>query len=183
MAVKQWYDQNIGGLSQLETRYRSETQRQTEGFRPSMTHGWATQPRWERIAAMVRRTWGQYSNLSPSPTHLSHTTSINPFENKVWEIYFYKDVYSFVHWSSYIMFDYVSADICITAIQHRSRLKLICFDQIRKNPTTWFNGPNSTTRLFRILKFSGLSFPVTTSSSNSILSNGRPAPFAVWGFI
>ena len=23
-------------------------------------------------------------------THLSHTTNINPFENKVWEIYFYK---------------------------------------------------------------------------------------------
>ena len=25
---------------------------------------------------------------------------------------------SFVHWSSYIMFDYISAYICITAIQH-----------------------------------------------------------------
>ena len=42
----------------------------------------------------------------------------HPFENKVWEIYFYKEVYSFVHWSSYIMFDYVSAYICITAIQY-----------------------------------------------------------------
>ena len=30
---------------------------------------------------------------------ISHTTSINPFENKVWEIYFYKEVCSFVHWS------------------------------------------------------------------------------------
>ena len=27
-------------------------------------------------------------------------------------------MYSFVHWSSYIMFDYVSAYIWITAIQH-----------------------------------------------------------------
>ena len=34
-----------------------------------------------------RRTWGQYISLSPSPAHLSHTTNINPFENKVWEIY------------------------------------------------------------------------------------------------
>ena len=42
----------------------------------------------------------QYSSLSPSPAHLSHTTNINPFENKVWEIYFYKEVCSFVHWSS-----------------------------------------------------------------------------------
>ena len=41
---------------------------------------------------------------SSSLTHQKH----NPFENKVWEIYFYKEVYSFVHWSSYIIFDYVS---------------------------------------------------------------------------
>ena len=40
------------------------------------------------------------SSLSPSPTHLSHTTNINPFENKVWERYFYKEEYSFVHWTS-----------------------------------------------------------------------------------
>ena len=45
---------------------------------------------------MVIRTWG----LSPSPAHLSHTRNINPFENKVWEIYFYKEVCLFVHWSS-----------------------------------------------------------------------------------
>ena len=43
---------------------------------------------------------GQYRSLSLSPAHLSHTTNINPFENKVWEIYFYKEVCSFVHWSS-----------------------------------------------------------------------------------
>ena len=29
------------------------------------------------------------SSLSSSPTHLSHTTNINPFENKKWEVYFY----------------------------------------------------------------------------------------------
>ena len=40
------------------------------------------------------------SSLSPSLTYLSHTTNINPFENKVWEVYFYKEVYLFVHWSS-----------------------------------------------------------------------------------
>ena len=43
------------------------------------------------------------NSLSPSPTHLSHTTNINPFENKVWEIYFYKEVCSFVHWSSSLL--------------------------------------------------------------------------------
>ena len=47
---------------------------------------------------------------SQSLPHLSHTTSINPFENKVWEIYFYKEVCSFVHWTSSLcltMFPYI----------------------------------------------------------------------------
>ena len=51
-----------------------------------------------------------------SLTHNKH----RHFENKMWEIYFYKEVCSFVYLSSYIMFDYVSAYICITAIQHMS---------------------------------------------------------------
>ena len=60
--------------SQLGTRCQRESQRQTEGFGPSVTHGWAAQPRWGRSAAMVtRRTLGQNNSLSPSPTHLTHT--------------------------------------------------------------------------------------------------------------
>ena len=43
---------------------------------------------------------GQYSSPSPSPDHLLPLTNINPFENKVWGIHFYKEVCSFVHWSS-----------------------------------------------------------------------------------
>ena len=39
------------------------------------------------------------SRLSPSPTHLSHTTNISPFENKFSRIFFYKEVCSFFHWS------------------------------------------------------------------------------------
>ena len=76
---------------------------QTEGRKPSVTHGWATKPRWGRSAAMVaRRTWGQYSSLSLSPTHLSHTTETSPFQE--WSVRDYifikKCVRSFVHWSS-----------------------------------------------------------------------------------
>ena len=56
----------------------------------------------------------EYMSLQPS---LTYHRSINPFENKAWEIYFYKGVGSFVHWGSYIMFDYISTYICITAIQ------------------------------------------------------------------
>ena len=43
-----------------------------------------------------------------SSTHLSHITHINPFANKMWEVYFSKEVCSFV-----ITVDYVSACICI----------------------------------------------------------------------
>ena len=46
---------------------------------------------------------GQYNSLSPSQGHLSHTTNITPFENKVLEIYFYKELCSFVHWSSSLL--------------------------------------------------------------------------------
>ena len=68
---------------------------------------WAlSDPRLSNPAKMRKKScYGQKnfgsicSSLSPSPTHLSHTTNINPFENKVWEIYFYTEVCSFVHWS------------------------------------------------------------------------------------
>ena len=50
-------------------------------------------------------------SLSPSPSHLSHITNISPFENKVWEVHFSKEVCSFV-----IIVDYVSAYICIRIV-------------------------------------------------------------------
>ena len=63
---------------------------------------------WERSAAKDRGTWGQYvvvCSVSNSP--LTH----NPFatlSNKVWEVYFSKEVCSFV-----IIVDFVSACICV----------------------------------------------------------------------
>ena len=44
-----------------------------------------------------RSPLSEYMSLHPS---LTHHRNINPFQNKVWEIYFYKEVCSFVHWSS-----------------------------------------------------------------------------------
>ena len=61
--------------SQLGTRCLCESQWQTEGFGPSVTHGWATQPRWERSSAMVRRTLGQYIAVCP---HLQLTSHAQP---------------------------------------------------------------------------------------------------------
>ena len=101
MNVRQLYNQvpEAVGVS-----WRQDAELRASGRQRALGPQWPTveQPhsRWERSAAIVRRTLGQYSSLSPSPAHLSHTTSINPFENKVWEIYFYKEVCLFVHWSS-----------------------------------------------------------------------------------
>ena len=56
-----------------------------------------SKPRWERNAAMVkRRTWGQYSSLSLSPAHLSHTTTITLSRIKCERLYFYEEVCLFI---------------------------------------------------------------------------------------
>ena len=87
--------------SQLETRCRSESQRQTESFGPSVTHGWATPAKIRKKSCYGReKNLGQYSNLSLSPVHLSRTTNITLLKIKCEILYFYKEVYSFVHWSS-----------------------------------------------------------------------------------
>ena len=64
------------GSSQLETRHWSESQRQTEGFGPSVTHDWATPAKMRKKCCYGQKNLGQYSSLSPSPAHLSHTTNI-----------------------------------------------------------------------------------------------------------
>ena len=67
---------------------------------------------WERSAAMVRGTWGQYVAVCSRLQLTSHTQPFrNPFKNKVWEVYFSKEVCLFV-----IIVDYVSAYICIRIV-------------------------------------------------------------------
>ena len=89
--------------------------------RKEMTHSDGPQdPRlnspaeWKRSAAIARGTGGQYVAVcSVSNSPLTH----NPFatlSNKVWEVYFSKEVCSFV-----IIVDYVSACICIHIVVSR----------------------------------------------------------------
>ena len=114
------------GSSQLKARCRSENQRQTEGFGPSVTHGWATSAKMRKKCCYGQKNLGQYSSLSPSPTHLSHTRNITLSKIKCERLYFYNEVYLFVHWSSYIIgwlfphiFIYVYMYMYV-AIQHSS---------------------------------------------------------------
>ena len=99
---------------QLETRLRTESQRQTEGFEPSVTHGLATPAKMRKKCYYGQKNFGSIcSSLSPSPTHLLHTTNINPFENKKCERYhFIKNcVRSFIEVRHYVWL--CSAYICI----------------------------------------------------------------------
>ena len=68
----------------VEPSWRQDAELRTSGRKMALGPQWPTvdqpQPRWGRSAAMVRRTFGSIcSRLSPSSTHLSHTSNINPF--------------------------------------------------------------------------------------------------------
>ena len=86
--------------SQLGTKCQIESLRQTEGFEPRLS----SPARMRKKCCYGQKNLESICNsLSLSLTHLLHTTKINPFENKVWEIYFYKEACSFVHWSSSLL--------------------------------------------------------------------------------
>ena len=77
------------GASQLETRCRSESQQQTEGFGPSVTHGWATPTKMKKKCCYSReKNLGRYSSLSLSPAPFSHTTNITLSKIKCGRLYF-----------------------------------------------------------------------------------------------
>ena len=85
------------GSSQLETRCQRENQIADWGLCGPQ---WPTveQPkaRWERSAAVVEKELGVKMTVRPClHSFLTHNKH-HPFENKVWEIYFYKEVYSFI---------------------------------------------------------------------------------------
>ena len=118
MYVKQKYNQDTGSWSQSVPVSFSWSWSQlvtSVGVRVSGRQ-WALGPQWPTVKqpsqdAKEVLLWSEElgsicSSLSPSPTHLSHTRNINPFKNKVWGVYFYKDVCSFVHWSSSLWYDY-----------------------------------------------------------------------------
>ena len=130
--------QSVKLQSQLETVENKMPNSEPAADRvlgPSVTHGWAAQPRSERNAAMVRGTWvnmWQSVPVSNSPlTHNQHQPFRNPFQNKVWEVYFfYKEVCPFVHWSSSLLLTmfpliYVFVYSCVMDIQHWAKLIFI----------------------------------------------------------
>ena len=58
-------------------------------------------------AMVKRRSWVNIAVCPCLQPSLTHHRNINPFENKMWEIYFYKKVFRL-----FIIFDYVTTCIC-----------------------------------------------------------------------
>ena len=84
-----------------DRKARVRTSLQTEGRGPQQPPIEQSQPICGRSAAVVRRK--SWVNIAVCPclySSLTHNRNTNPFENKVWERYFYKEVCLFVHWSS-----------------------------------------------------------------------------------
>ena len=90
---------------------------------PSATPGWATPAKmWKKCCYGQEKKW---INIAVCPclhsSHLSYTTetSLNPIENKVWEIHIVINKYvSFVHWSSSLSLLIFIFVYMYVAIQH-----------------------------------------------------------------
>ena len=84
-------------------------------IRPSGTHGWATLAKMRKECCYGQKNLGQYVAVCSRLQLTSHTQPTSTLSRIKCERYIFikKCVSSFVHWRSYIMFDYVSAYICI----------------------------------------------------------------------
>ena len=93
--------------SQLGTRYPSESQQQTEGFGPSVTHSWATPAKMRKKCCSGQKNLGPYLAVWPRLQLTSHTQPTSTLSWIKCEIYVFikKCVRSFIE--VVIMFDYV----------------------------------------------------------------------------
>ena len=126
-----WWWQMFRFQFQLElgTRCRIESQRQTEGFGPSVTHGWAAQPECERSAAMVaRRTLGQFVAVCPRLQLTSHTQPTSTLSRIKCERYIFikKCVRSFIEVRHYVWLCSAYICICICVWLYNMMCKRIC---------------------------------------------------------
>ena len=118
--VKQKYNLDTDGLSQLGTRGQRENSLQTEGLRSSVTHGWAAQPGRERSVAMVRISLGQCVVVCPRLQLTSHTRPTSNLSRIKCERYIFikKCVRSFIEVRHYAWLCSAYIYSCIMSIQH-----------------------------------------------------------------
>ena len=113
------------------------------------------------------------SSLSPFPAHLLHTTNINPFENKLWEICFYKEVYSFVHlsrhyaWLCFCLYLYIYCVVVCGYTTHSLENTTSCLLVIETGPEECYNIDH---KVSGICVSSCLTFPYVDIGSSSSLN-------------
>ena len=98
------------------------------------------QPRWGRSAAMVEEELGVNIAVCPGVQLISHTQPTSTLSRiKCEGLYFYKEVCSFIHWSSYIVGWLCSAYICmyIMSIQQSEESNLKERDDNIRLAKTW----------------------------------------------
>ena len=106
--------------SQLGTRCRIESQRQIEGFGASVTRGWATPAKMRKKCCYCQKNLGQYVAVCPRLQLTCHTQLTSTLSRIKCEIYFYKEVCSFVHWSRHYGWLYFRIYLYMYgAIQHK----------------------------------------------------------------
>ena len=81
-------------LRQRQRSSRTRDTQQIRGVSDKHAKGASVGTPWLLVEDMRRSPLSEYMSLHPS---LTHHRNISPFENKVWEIHFYKEVCSFVH--------------------------------------------------------------------------------------
>ena len=90
--------------SQLGTRCRSESQRQTEGFEPSVTHGWATPAKMRKKCCYGQKNFGQYVAVCSRLQLTPHTQPTSTLLRIKWERYIFikKCIRSFIEVCHYV---------------------------------------------------------------------------------
>ena len=99
--------------SQLVTRYRSESQRQTEGFGSLVTQGWASPAKMRKKCCYGQKNLGQYVAVCPRLQLTSHTQPTSTLSGIKCERYIFikKCVRSFIEVRHYCW-------LCSACIMH-----------------------------------------------------------------
>ena len=98
LARKRWAE-NLDILK--NSQWRQDAELRASGRQRALGPQWPTveQPSQDEKEVLL----SQYSSLSPSPAHLSHTTTFTLSRIKCEIFYFYKEACSFVYWSSSLL--------------------------------------------------------------------------------
>ena len=105
--------------------WRQDAEARASGRQKALGPQWPTveQPKQDEEELLV---WSEELSVKITISHTQPASDLSKIKCK--RLYFYKEVRSFVHWNSYVMFDYVSPYICICIhIQLYNNLRFLLY--------------------------------------------------------